>query len=411
MDKFLGQYTFLQNLGEGSNGVVFKVKECEQGNIRAVKQFSGYVEDKQSPKYKQFLKEFNTLSCLGNCTHPNIVHVYKADLVDHKAFYEMDYIDGTPLSVFLKRKKFLDIDEVLRCCRDLLSAMAYVHVDIYRYQMDREKDGIPTDPNDGSKVLIDAETEKRLIREYGIVHNDIHSCNLMRNNYDGRYILLDFGISLRGGVAIRESGRGDGALAYMAPEKIQYKQVSFQSDVYSIGTVMYEVLTGRVPFPLEDENGKERSSATMFRIHSTEAVPSIFEARKAAWEASGQTGEYVRDYPLWLEQLILKNLEKKPENRYENAKAIFTDFNGKMQTTLSDYYANQSKAFLYEEERENRLRLEKRLREKTLLTERLMARDRQLKELLSARVKRGAVWSLVVVLAVAVALIYAPLVA
>ena len=319
----LGQYEMLANLGSGSNGTVYKVRHHEQGYIRAIKILNGYVEDKNSPKYKSFIHEYRTLTLLGNCSHPNIVSVHKADLLENKAFYEMDYIDGTPLANYISVKQFLPLEEVIKCCRDLLSAMGYCHVGVTDYLYDREKDNIPTDPEDGSKVLIDNDTRKRLVAEYGIVHNDIHSSNIIRNKYDGRYILLDFGISMQGGTAVRESGLGEGALAYSAPEKILDKKVTFHSDVYSIGVVLFEILAGRVPFPSKDAKGNDYSSKYMYDFHSSSPVPSIFDLRKAAFESvNGHEKEYQKDYPDWLEKMIDKCLAKNPEDRFANAEEI-----------------------------------------------------------------------------------------
>ena len=323
----LGQYEMLANLGTGSNGTVYKVRHHEQGYVRAVKILNGYVEDKNSRKYKSFLKEYQTLTLLGNCSHPNIVSVHKADLLENKAFYEMDYIDGTPLADYVATARFLPLEEVLKCCRDLLSAMKYCHVGVTDYLYDREKDDIPTDPEDGTKVLIDKATRESLIEKYGIVHNDIHSSNIIRNRYDGRYILLDFGISLQGGTAIRESGLGEGALAYSAPEKILNREVSFRSDVYSIGIVMYEALTGRVPFPSKDAQDNDYSSKVMYDFQAFGVIPSIHGLRKAAFEAVNDSGcTYKKDYPDWLERIILKCLAKRPDERYANASEIYNEF-------------------------------------------------------------------------------------
>lgn len=158
MNKLLlGQYEVLAPLGDGSNGITFKVRHHDQGYIRAIKQLKGYIESKDSDKYRSFLEEYRKLTFLGNCSHPNIVNVHKADMVDNTAFYEMDYIDGVTLTQYIASERVLPIDEVLRCCRDLLSAMAYAHVDIYKYMMNREVDELETDPKDPKKVVYNEE--------------------------------------------------------------------------------------------------------------------------------------------------------------------------------------------------------------------------------------------------------------
>lgn len=439
MNKLLfGQYEVLAPLGDGSNGITFKVRHHEQGYIRAIKQLKGYVESKNSEKYLSFLKEYRTLTFLGNCSHPNIVNVHKADMIDNTAFYEMDYIDGVTLTQYIANEKVLPIDEVLRCSHDLLSAMAYAHVDIYKYLMNREVDHLETDTQDPKKVVYDKAKEHQLIEKYGIIHNDLHSSNLMRNNYDGRYILLDFGISMQDGIAVRKSGLGEGALAYMAPEKILMKKVSFQSDVYSIGIMLYEILTGKVPFSAEDENQKERSSAIMYKIHSETAVPDIFIARTKALIAAGHTDSHERDFPEWLEKIILKCLAKKPEDRYANAKEIFEEFTSHMKTSLTDFNEYKMKAILYDDmklkvknfeakmhdyDEQKRLaglyeeqkceteEMRKTVETKDSIIGELKAQNRRLKIALSSNVKRGFVWTLVAVLAISVAVIYAPIIA
>lgn len=407
MELLLGKYEITALLGDGSNGTVFKARHHELGFVRAIKKLKGYVESEDSDKYRSFLNEFRMLSYLGNCSHPNIVGVHNAALVNHEAYYEMDFIDGEPMSAYIDRVKFLTADEAIRCSRDILSAMAYAHVDVFRYRMNRE-----TDRLEGVAGANPADEAKRreLIEKYGIIHNDLHSSNIIRNNYDGRYILLDFGISMTGGHAVRESGLGEGALAYMAPEKILKKEVTRRSDVYSIGILMYEALTGSVPFPAEDENGRKKSSAVMYGIHSEAPVPDIAEARAKAYREAGNDGEYERDFPEWLEKMIMKCLSKRKEDRYADAKEIFVEFEQHTGILLSDYNEQRRKAQLYEEKREAAERIEREnLRNEALIT-RLKQRNRLMRMMVAKNVKRGFAWTLVVILAIAAAAIYQPLI-
>lgn len=401
----LDQYEMLANLGAGSNGTVYKVRHHEQGYVRAVKILNGYVESKETKKYQAFLKEYRSLTLLGNCSHPNIVSVHKADMLENQAFYEMDYIDGTPLADYVAKVRFLPIEEVLKCCHDLLGAMGYCHVGVTDYLYDRENDHIPTDPNDGSKVIIDDDTRKRLIAEYGIVHNDIHSSNIIRNRYDGRYILLDFGISMQGGTAVRESGLGEGALAYSAPEKILDKNVSFRSDVYSIGVVLFEILAGRVPYPSKDADGNDYSSKYMYDFHASSPVPTIFELRKSIFESVyGHEKEYQKDYPDWLEKMIVKCLSKNPEERFANAEEINQYFIKEISSYSLPGSSNfEAKAIMAEELKEAVAEKTKEIKEKDKTIrnwERKYAKLRCLKKTRKIISRINPLWVMVVILAV-----------
>lgn len=407
-----GKYEVIKHIGDGSNGTVYKVRLSDQKIIRAVKELSGYVESKDSPKYKSFLEEYRTLALLGNCSHPNIVNVHAADLYENQAYFEMDYVDGISLREYVKAKPFLPMDEVYKYIHDILSATAYAHVDIYKYMFDREEDSVPTDPNNGKNVIIDEATEKRLIAKYGVKHNDIHSSNIMRNSYDGRCILLDFGISMRGDKAARLSGLKEGALEYMAPEKIMNGVVDFRTDVYSIGVVLYEILTGKVPYSLYDEGGKERTTASMLQLHAEAEIPSIENARKLAYLSStGDAGQYEKDYPEWLEKMILKCLSKSPEKRYANAKEIFEEFKSSMSSTLNDNNENKAKAILLDDIKGQVKQKEQTIEKQESEIEQLRKENRGLKKMMSSNVRQAFAWILVVVLAIAVSIIYFPLIA
>lgn len=405
-----GRYEILKHIGEGSNGTVYKVRDMEQNNIRAVKVLAGYVEDKSSPKYGSFLKEYRRLAQLGNCVHPNIVNVHWVDLYNNQAYYEMDYVNGKTLRKYLVENTFLPMDEVYHCIHDILSATSYAHVDVHQFLYDREKDEIPADPNDGSKVNIDDKTRDRLVRSYGIVHNDIHSSNIMRNSYDGRYVLLDFGISLQGDDAVRKSGLGDGALEYMAPEKMLNDTVNFRTDVYSIGVVLYEVLTGNVPYPTTDDNGHKRTRMEMYQIVTGGMIPNICTARASAFASYHREGvSYEKDYPDWLVRMILKCLEVNPEKRYANAKEIFEEYQKHMEHTLNDYNENLAKAQMLDDAKEKLIKEQEMVRSQSKEIETLKKENVSLKHLLGNNVKRAFAWTLVVALAIAVAIIYFPL--
>jgi serine/threonine protein kinase len=191
--------------------------------------------------------------------------------------------------------------------------------------MDRVEDDLQDDPEDGSKVLVDDQTRERLIQKYRVIHNDIHSDNIIRRE-DGNYILLDFGLAIQGENVVRSSRRSDGAPEFKAPEKWDGDtDLTTQSDIYGLGVVLYECLAGRVPFPLSsEESGSVKALYLLGESHKSQIPDSIYELRKAAYEKAnpGQTYD-APDYPQWLEEVIMKCLEKKPQDRFLNGKELY----------------------------------------------------------------------------------------
>lgn len=325
---FLKDYTLLDELGQGGFATVYKVRHNRLGYVRAIRVLNATIaHGEEDPMYQKFLNECKLLLCLGNGNHPNIVHIYQPFLKENKALVEMDYVDGQSLTGFLESNSgFVESSEVLHLLMDMSSALAYCHEDIYRYCMDRELDNLQDDPDDGSKVLIDEPTRKRLIEKYSVIHNDLHSGNIMRRE-NGSYVLLDFGLAIEGDEVVRSSRRTNGAPEFKAPEKWENDGIiTPQTDIYSFGVVLYEFLTGRVPFPLDKTIGSpERAIFFVGEAHKALLPDPISDVRKEAFEKAYPGSEYKRDYPEWLEKVIMKCLEKNPNKRYANGKELYDE--------------------------------------------------------------------------------------
>ena len=318
------EYTLLEKLGEGGFATVFKAQHNALGYVRAIRMLNAFVPNEADEVYQKFLKECKVLLRLGNGNHPNIVHIYQPRLVDCHALVEMDYVDGLDLIHYIQSEHgFVPLDEVLRMAEEMSSALAYCHHDIYRYCMDRKKDNLKTDPNDGSKVLIDAATERRLVATYKVIHNDIHSGNIMRR-IDGHYMLLDFGLAIEGGDVVHSSRRKNGAPEYKAPEKWDNAGIlTEQSDIYSFGIVMYEFLAGRVPFMYDKNNSNQEMAGYEVMIaHLKQAPPPIRPFREEAFRRNNPGKQYDEDYPQWLDDIIMRCLEKAPAKRFANGKEL-----------------------------------------------------------------------------------------
>lgn len=322
---FLQEYTMLDELGKGGFATVYKVRHNELGYIRAVRVLNETVVDASSKTYQKFLRECKVLLRLGNGNHPNIVHIYQPRLLDNKALVEMDYVDGQDIAHYLNQEHcFVPADEVIRMAMQISSALAYCHEGIYQFCMDRDLDNLKDDPNDGSKVLLDDSICQRLISKYKVIHNDIHSGNIMRRE-DGTFVLLDFGLAINGDEVVRSSRHTNGAPEFKAPEKWNDDSLlSEQSDIYSFGIVLYQYLAGRVPFPYNKSLSNYKAEFELGEAHQKVAPPQIEALRKEFFERKFDGREYKKDYPDWLEEMILKCLCKKPENRFKNGKELYS---------------------------------------------------------------------------------------
>lgn len=321
---FLQEYTMLDELGKGGFATVYKVRHDELGYIRAIRVLNETIVDASSPTYQKFLRECKLLLRLGNGNHPNIVHIYQPRLLDNKALVEMDFVDGLDILHYLKQQQyFVPVEEVIRMAMQMSSALAYCHEDIFRFCMDRDLDNLQDDPNDGSKVLLDDETRQHLIAKYKVIHNDIHSGNIMRRE-DGNFVLLDFGLAINGEEVVRSSRRKNGAPEFKAPEKWNDESIlTEQSDIYSFGIVLYQYLAGRVPFPYNTQISSYKAEFELGEAHQKVMPPSIEVLRKEFFEKNNEGQEYQKDYPQWLENVILKCLQKNPADRFKNGKELY----------------------------------------------------------------------------------------
>lgn len=330
MKLFYEKYVKLAHIGKGANAHVYKVRHEELGYVRAIKILNDPIENKEERAYQSFLKECKTLLAIGNGAHPNIIRIYGPDLIDNHAIVEMDYVQGTTFDSYIKDKGFLDYEEVNTFIHDIVGALAYTHHDIYKFLMNPEEDDLQQDPNDGKKYIITPEKETKLVKKYGIAHNDLHSNNVMRRDYDGSFVLLDFGLAVQDGECIKSSRKSDGHPEYMAPEKFDSGDITPRSDVYSLGVLIYEALTGRPPFVLDyDADGKVSypSLSKICNEHHSQDPSPILPLRKETFERLIPGAVYERDYPEWLDRVVMKCLAKNPEDRYSDAKELLDDIN------------------------------------------------------------------------------------
>ena len=250
-------------------------------------------------------------------------NIVRIDLPVHKdglAFVEMDLVDGVDLRKLIERHRgMIPVNETIRMAHDIGSALAYCHHDVYKYRFDKEQDNIE-DADDGS-ALITPEKERELIEKYRVLHNDIHTGNIMRRDRDGTYMLLDFGLAVDGiNDMMGESRKEHGAIEFKSPSRLDGKQPVPQDDIYSFGCVLYTMLTGKPPFPIKDK------------------WENIIEGKKIEKESESEDSRVIMahknnnpspiertDVPHWLKEMTMRCLAKNSSDRYADGYELYQE--------------------------------------------------------------------------------------
>lgn len=331
-------YEKLKFLGSGSFAKIYKVRHKELGYVRAIKVLDQEDTDDESGSkiYNTFLKECRLLLQICNGGHPNILKIYQPRKVEGRSLVEMDYIDGCTLNDYVKEKKgFIPYKEVMDFVRQIGGALAYCHSGCYKYMMSGEE---AEQLKDGTISVDD------LKRKYAVAHNDLHSNNIMRRSLDGAYMLLDFGLAVQDGRAVKSSSRRNGAVEYMAPEKWDGQQEGSEPvderkiDVYGFGILMYEMLAGEVPFRYDPTCYHNNDLACLNAVHHMhkEVTPAaINPLRKKHFEEAFPERSYSKDYPSWLEDMIMKCLEKDPADRYKDVQEFYDELMSRLDSEES----------------------------------------------------------------------------
>lgn len=282
----------LENLGAlrtGGQGSVYKGRRT--GTIySAVKLIPTpvYAEDGNDTNYRNFKNEVAKLEKVNEIPNPNIVKMLSWGVTESGSFpfIEMEYIEGPDLSELLQppHDKIFTLKELLKVADQLACALSHCH-------------------------------------KVGVKHGDVKSNNVKYNNNTGNYVLLDFGLAIMSEEQRRSSIRNAGAVEFMAPEQHDGVMLT-QTDVYSYGVILFELLTGQVPFPLLSSNDTARNN--VMAAHLEREIPNALELRKAnlpdSWSADKKTMEM--QVPAWLLELIVKCLKKKPEERFTDASQL-----------------------------------------------------------------------------------------
>ena len=272
-------------LKTGGQGSVYKGRRVGE-IITAIKLLPTpiYSESTDDKNFTSFQNEVGKLKKVNEEPNPNVVKILSSGITDsgNFPFIEMEFIEGPDLEDLLKppNPPVFTIKEVLKVGDHLSQALAHCHT-------------------------------------VDVRHGDIKSNNVKFNTHTGNYILLDFGLSVMSNEERRSSLRRAGAIEFMAPEQNE-GQMLFQTDIYSFGVVMFELLAGRVPFPLRDN--RETARNVVMLAHMETPPPDLLKIRQQSLPPSWSDvkKQHEMQVPDWLVKMIYKCLEKKPGNRFSD---------------------------------------------------------------------------------------------
>ncbi|MEO6726773.1 MAG: protein kinase, partial [Blastocatellia bacterium] len=276
--RIIGNYRVTSELAHGAMGTVYRGQHMHLPREIVVKSIllSAFSPSAQSHLKARFRREAYIQSQLD---HPNIVRVYEFFAAEDNYYLVMEYVPGMTLRDLLLRQGVPTPAQAVYLCKQALSALDFAHNFSYVDESD--------------------------IRHTGIIHRDIKPANILLDN-KGKLKITDFGIvKVLGeqgtGGGMTQTGFHPGTVEYMSPEQLLGLNIDVRSDLYSLGVTFYEMLSGRLPF--------ERS-----------ATGSDWEVRKGHIEvAPPPILEYRPDLPPTLAAIIMRSLQKSPNERFQTA--------------------------------------------------------------------------------------------
>jgi eukaryotic-like serine/threonine-protein kinase len=257
------RYEILQLLGEGGMGAVYKAKDRELERTIALKVIRGELANNA-----EILRRFKQELILARqITDRNIIRIFDFGEANGIRFITMEYVEGESLYSMLREHGKLPVDEVVGIMEQVFSGLRAAH------------------------------------RE-GVIHRDLKPGNIMRDQ-QGRVLIMDFGLARNmEGDGMTRTGTMLGTMEYMSPEQAQAMDLDARSDIFTMGLICYELLSGKMPFQADS------AVASLLRRTRERAVP---------------ISEITREVPGVLSNIISKCLERDPALRYQTAQAVLDD--------------------------------------------------------------------------------------
>ena len=273
--KINGRYEIIKSIGEGGMANVYLAYDTILDRNVAIKVLRGDLANDEK-FVRRFQREALSASSLS---HPNIVAMYDVGEDDGLYYIVMEYVEGKTLKQLLKKRGSLTLSEAIDIMLQLTDGMAHAH-DSY------------------------------------IVHRDLKPQNIMIQD-DGQIKITDFGIAMAlNSTQLTQTNSVMGSVHYLPPEQAAGKGATIKSDIYSMGIIFYELLTGELPF-------KGDSAVEIALKQMKEPLPDVHKLNN--------------DIPQSIENIILKATAKNPKNRYDDAKSMHND----LLTALNDDRINE----------------------------------------------------------------------
>lgn len=269
MEK-LGHYRIVERLGQGAMGSVYRAVDEKLDRPVALKVLRLHLDEEEYAAYAARL--FQEARSAARINHPNIITVFDCGTLDGQTYLAMELVEGRTLRTLLDKQSPMPPANVIVLALQLFDALAFAHA-----------------------------------RE--VVHRDIKPGNLMFDD-NSRLKITDFGIAQLPASELTRTGTFVGSPRYMAPEQIECKRVDGRADIFSAGIVLYEALTGKVPF-----DGDHMASI----------------AYRILYEVPPDPKDISPDVPNWLSALVMRCMEKNPAERYQSADEVLTE----MRTVLA----------------------------------------------------------------------------
>jgi len=272
-----GRYEVTELVGVGGMAVVYKAYDRLEDRIVAVK-----ILKEEFLANSDYIRRFkNESKAIAMLSHPNIVSVYDVDYGERLQYIVMEYVEGITLNEYIEQVKQVTVPDALHFVTEILRALQHAH-------------------------------------DRGIIHRDIKPHNIIILK-DGSIKVTDFGIASLNKSEKKDTAKNTiGSVHYFSPEQARGQNTDERSDIYSVGVVLYEMLTGRLPFQAENS-----VSVAIMQVNSEPERPSKFSPA----------------INIGLEQIILKAMNKDPEKRYQSAAGMLLD--------ISDYKRNPDAEFGY----------------------------------------------------------------